>query len=424
MTIQSVRGMPDILPEQSGGWLFLEQTVAALFSSYGLVQVRTPVVEETRLFARAVGDVTDIVEKEMYSFDDRSGESLTLRPELTAGVVRAVIEHGMLHNQTQRLWYQGPAFRYERPQKGRYRQFHQIGVECFGFADSTIEAELIELTDHLWRALGIRDALDLEINSIGSVSARESYKTALVAFLHSHFDSLDEESQSRLERNPLRILDTKNSSTQALLANAPALEDYLTKEDSAHFEALCLSLDQAGIRYRKNPRLVRGLDYYGRTVFEWMTDSLGAQGTVCGGGRYDGLVQHLGGRATPGVGFALGMERVVLLMETLGVIPAQMQTQTDIYLMMQNAESESTMRSLAREIRFQIPGLRVMTHIGGGSLKSQLKKADKSGADIGLIIGEDELKTRSVVYKPLRGGDQETLPNEEVVKRLKLLRDM
>jgi histidyl-tRNA synthetase len=416
--------MPDILPEQSGGWLFLEQTVAALFSSYGLVQVRTPVVEETRLFARAVGDVTDIVEKEMYSFDDRSGESLTLRPELTAGVVRAVIEHGMLHNQTQRLWYQGPAFRYERPQKGRYRQFHQIGVECFGFADSTIEAELIELTDHLWRALGIRDALDLEINSIGSVSARESYKTALVAFLHSHFDSLDEESQSRLERNPLRILDTKNSSTQALLANAPALEDYLTKEDSAHFEALCLSLDQAGIRYRKNPRLVRGLDYYGRTVFEWMTDSLGAQGTVCGGGRYDGLVEHLGGRATPGVGFALGMERVVLLMETLGVIPAQMQTQTDIYLMMQNAESESTMRSLAREIRFQIPRLRVMTHIGGGSLKSQLKKADKSGADIGLIIGEDELKTRSVVYKPLRGGDQETLPNEEVVKRLKLLRDM
>jgi histidyl-tRNA synthetase len=416
--------MPDILPEQSGGWLFLEQTVAALFSSYGLVQVRTPVVEETRLFARAVGDVTDIVEKEMYSFDDRSGESLTLRPELTAGVVRAVIEHGMLHNQTQRLWYQGPAFRYERPQKGRYRQFHQIGVECFGFADSTIEAELIELTDHLWRALGIRDALDLEINSIGSVSARESYKTALVAFLHSHFDSLDEESQSRLERNPLRILDTKNSSTQALLANAPALEDYLTKEDSAHFEALCLSLDQAGIRYRKNPRLVRGLDYYGRTVFEWMTDSLGAQGTVCGGGRYDGLVQHLGGRATPGVGFALGMERVVLLMETLGVIPAQMQTQTDIYLMMQNVESESTMRSLARQIRFQIPGLRVMTHIGGGSLKSQLKKADKSGADIGLIIGEDELKTRSVVYKPLRGGDQETLPSEEVVKRLKLLRDM
>ncbi|MDB4021607.1 histidine--tRNA ligase [Litorivicinus sp.] len=424
MTIQSVRGMPDILPEQSGGWLFLEQTVAALFSSYGLVQVRTPVVEETRLFARAVGDVTDIVEKEMYSFDDRSGESLTLRPELTAGVVRAVIEHGMLHNQTQRLWYQGPAFRYERPQKGRYRQFHQIGVECFGFADSTIEAELIELTDHLWRALGIRDALDLEINSIGSVSARESYKTALVAFLHSHFDSLDEESQSRLERNPLRILDTKNSSTQALLANAPALEDYLTKEDSTHFEALCLSLDQAGIRYRKNPRLVRGLDYYGRTVFEWMTHSLGAQGTVCGGGRYDGLVQHLGGRATPGVGFALGMERVVLLMETLGVIPAQMQTQADIYLMIQNVQSESTMRSLAREIRFQIPGLRVMTHIGGGSLKSQLKKADKSGADIGLIIGEDELKTKSVVYKPLRGGDQETLPNEEVVKRLKLLRDM
>ena len=423
MAIQSVRGMPDILPAQAGAWRYLEQQAQHVFSAYGLTQIRTPIVENTALFARSIGDVTDIVEKEMYTFEDRSGDSVTLRPELTAGVVRAAMEHGLLHNQTQRLWYQGPAFRYERPQKGRYRQFHQIGVECFGIADALMDAELIEMTDLLWKRCQIRDAVTLELNSIGSPEARARYRAALVDFLSARKEHLDEDSQSRLERSPLRILDSKDESTQALLSDAPSLTDYLTDEDTEHFGRLTRALEESGIEFKVNPRLVRGLDYYGRTVFEWTTQALGAQGTICGGGRYDGLVEHLGGRATPGVGFALGMERVVLLMESLDVIPDAYQTQADVYLMPQQIECESAIRKLARMLRAQFPSLRVMAHIGGGSLKSQLKKADKSGADIALIIGQMELENESVVYKPLRGGEQETLTEAELLHRISKLKD-
>lgn len=423
MAIQSVRGMPDILPEQAGAWRYLEQQAQRIFGAYGLTQIRTPIVEDTALFARSIGDVTDIVEKEMYTFEDRSGDSLTLRPELTAGVVRAAIEHGLLHNQTQRLWYQGPAFRHERPQKGRYRQFHQIGVECFGIADAAMDAELIEMTDQLWKQLNIRDAVTLELNSIGSPEARARYRAALVDFLSSRKNQLDEDSRSRLDRSPLRILDSKNESTQALLGDAPSLMDYLTDDDREHFAVLTQALEDAGIDFTINPRLVRGLDYYGRTVFEWTTTALGAQGTICGGGRYDGLVEHLGGRSTPGVGFALGMERVVLLMELLEVIPDAYQTQADVYLMPQQVECESAIRQLARALRSQFPALRVMTHIGGGSLKSQLKKADKSGAEIGLIIGQMELESGQIVYKPLRGGEQESLSEAELLNRISELKD-
>jgi histidyl-tRNA synthetase len=423
MAIQSVRGMPDILPEQAGAWRYLEQQAQRIFGAYGLTQIRTPIVEDTALFARSIGDVTDIVEKEMYTFEDRSGDSLTLRPELTAGVVRAAIENGLLHNQTQRLWYQGPAFRHERPQKGRYRQFHQIGVECFGIADAAMDAELIEMTDQLWKHLQIREAVTLELNSIGSPEARLRHRDALVDFLSSRKDQLDEDSLSRLDRSPLRILDSKNETTQALLSDAPTLMDYLTDDDREHFAVLTRTLEEAGIDFTINPRLVRGLDYYGRTVFEWTTRALGAQGTICGGGRYDGLVEHLGGRSTPGVGFALGMERVILLMETLNVIPDAYLTQADVYLMPQQLECESAIRALARDLRAQFPALRIMTHIGGGSLKSQLKKADRSGAELALIIGQMELKSGQVVYKPLRGGEQETLTEAELFSRISELKD-
>ena len=423
MIIQSVRGMPDILPDQAGVWGYLEHTAKNIFDAYGLLQIRTPVVEGTGLFVRSIGDVTDIVEKEMYTFEDRSGESLTLRPEITAGVVRAAIQNGLLHNQTQRLWYQGAAFRHERPQKGRYRQFHQIGVECFGIADALMDAELIEMTDQLWSKLGIREAVTLQLNSIGSTEARDSYRTALVRFLLDKKERLDPDSQSRLERSPLRILDSKSEQTQSILEDAPSLMDHLTSGDQKHFEALTDALDQAGIHYQINPRLVRGLDYYSRTVFEWVTTELGSQGAICGGGRYDGLVEHLGGRPTPGVGFALGMERVVLLLDALKVIPDEAKTQADVYLMPQQADCEPAIRELARKLRGLFPLLRVMTQIGGGSLKSQLKKADKSGARVGLIIGESELSNQQVLFKPLRGGEQETLFYDALIKRISELKD-
>ena len=423
MRIQSVRGMSDILPDQAGAWRYLEQIVQRIFSAYGLTQIRTPIVEDTELFARSIGNVTDIVEKEMYTFEDRSGDSLTLRPELTAGVVRAAIEHGLLHNQTQRLWYQGQAFRHERPQKGRYRQFHQIGVECFGIADASMDAELIEITDQIWKELGIRDSVTLQLNSIGSIEARANYRTALIDFLAAHKDQLDHDSLARLKRSPLRILDSKNESTQALLCDAPLLMDYLTEADREHFDLLKRALKDADIGFAVNPLLVRGLDYYGRTVFEWTTEVLGSQGTICGGGRYDGLVDHLGGKSTPGVGFALGMERVVLLMEALEVIPDTYRTQADVYLMAQQQACEEAIRKLARLLRQEFPALRVLTHIGGGSLKSQLKRADKSGALFGLIIGQSELESGHIVCKPLRGGEQETLSEAGLLKRMSILRD-
>ena len=422
MSIQSVRGMPDVLPSESAKWGYLEHQVRQLFASYGLVQIRTPIVEQTGLFARSIGDVTDIVEKEMYSFADRSGESLTLRPELTAGVVRAAIEHGLLHNQTQRLWYQGPAFRYERPQKGRYRQFHQIGVECFGIADAMMDAELIEITEQLWRRLGIREALTLQLNSIGSPEARSAYRDALVSFLEQHRESLDADSQARIDRNPMRVLDSKDPNTQQILVDAPSILDALTDEDRAHFDRVCTALTEAGVPYVINDRLVRGLDYYGRTVFEWTTTQLGAQGTVCGGGRYDGLVAHLGGKATPGVGFAIGVERLVLLLETLDAFPADLERGCEVYLMLQSPEAEPALRRLASQIREAAPELRVMTHIGEGSLKSQLKRADKSGALVGLILGEDELRTGQVQVKPLRGGETQTVDHADAVAYCQRLR--
>ena len=423
MIIQSVRGMPDILPEKAGAWGYLEHTAQNIFNAHGLLQIRTPILESTGLFARSIGDVTDIVEKEMYTFEDRSGESLTLRPEITAGVVRAAIENGLLHNQTQRLWYQGAAFRHERPQKGRYRQFHQMGVECFGIADAIMDAELIEMTDQLWSKLGIREAVTLQLNSIGSTEARDAYRDALVKFLSSRKERLDPDSQARLERSPLRILDSKNEQTQAVLVDAPSLFDYLTSRDLEHFQVLTDALDQAGIHYQLNPQLVRGLDYYSRTVFEWVTTELGAQGSICGGGRYDGLAEHLGGRPTPGVGFALGMERVILLLEVLSVIPNGFTRQADIFLMPQQSDCEPAIRQLARTLRGMFPSLRVMTHIGGGSLKSQLKKADKSGARIGLIIGETELRNQQVVFKPLRGGEQETISHDALLTRMSEFKD-
>ncbi len=423
MIIQSVRGMPDILPDKAGAWGYLERTAQNIFNAHGLLQIRTPILESTGLFARSIGDVTDIVEKEMYTFEDRSGESLTLRPEITAGVVRAAIENGLLHNQTQRLWYQGAAFRHERPQKGRYRQFHQIGVECFGIADAIMDAELIEMTDQLWSKLGIREAVTLQLNSIGSTEARDAYRDALVKFLLSRKERLDPDSQARLERSPLRILDSKNEQTQAVLVDAPSLFDYLTSRDLEHFQVLTDALDQAGIHYQLNPQLVRGLDYYSRTVFEWVTTELGAQGSICGGGRYDGLAEHLGGRPTPGVGFALGMERVILLLEALSVIPNGFTTQADLFLMPQQSDCEPAIRQLARTLRGMFPSLRVMTQIGGGSLKSQLKKADKSGARVGLIIGETELRNQQVVFKPLRGGEQETISHDALLTRMSEFKD-
>lgn len=424
MPHRSVRGMPDVLPALAGAWSHLESKAASVFSGYGLTQIRTPLVEYTKLFERSIGDLTDIVQKEMYTFEDRNGDPLTLRPEVTAGVVRAAIEHGLLHNQTQRFWYQGPAFRYERPQKGRYRQFHQIGVECFGLADPIIDAELIEITSQLWNALEIQDHVSLQLNSIGSSQARADYRDALVDYLSRHYESLDADSQNRLLLNPLRILDSKDETTQTVLLNAPNISNYLTKDDERHFKCLCSALDSAGIKYVLNQHLVRGLDYYGRTVFEWTTESLGAQGTVCGGGRYDGLVEQLGGKPTPGVGFAIGVERVVLLMQNLGVIPNTVGIQADIYLMATGEAEAAWVRQFARKIRAAHPHLKVMTHIGGGSLKSQLKKADKSGAQLGLIVGEDELANGTVVYKPLRGGEQVTINVSALLSRLKYIRDV
>ncbi|MGH6959652.1 MAG: histidine--tRNA ligase, partial [Dongiaceae bacterium] len=344
------------------------------------------------LFKRSIGEVTDIVEKEMYTFADRNGDSLTLRPEGTAACVRAVLEHGLAGGaQAQKLWYLGPMFRHERPQKGRYRQFHQIGVEVFNIDGPDIDAELIVLTWRLWGLLGIRDAVTLELNSLGSAEARARYREALVGYLSARLERLDEDSQRRLATNPLRILDSKVPETQALLVDAPKLADYLDEESRRHFDGLKARLEAAGIPYVINPKLVRGLDYYGKTVFEWVTDRLGAQGTVCAGGRYDGLVEQMGGKPTPGVGFAMGIERLVLLIETLEQVPAELARQVDVYLCAFGEPAEIAALTLAERLRDQLPGLRLQVNAGAGSFKSQLKKADKSGALYALVLGEDEL---------------------------------
>lgn len=417
--VQAIRGMNDILPEQSGVWQQVEATLRTLLAAYGYSEIRMPVLEKTELFKRSIGEVTDIVEKEMYTFDDRNGDSLTLRPEGTAGCVRACIEHGLLHNQIQRLWYMGPMFRHERPQKGRYRQFHQIGVEAFGMAGPDIDAEQILLTARLWKQLGLRD-VHLELNSLGTSAARAIYRDILVEYFGAHRAQLDEDSQRRLSGNPLRILDSKNPDMQALIEAAPKLAEHLDVESREHFAALRATLDAAGVTYRVNPRLVRGLDYYGRTVFEWVTDRLGSQGTVCAGGRYDGLVEFLGGRPTPAFGFALGLERLIALLIDLGVHP-QPET-AHAYLVLVGAVAERQGPVLGERLRDAVPGLRLQVNCGGGSFKSQFKRADRSGASWALILGEDEVANGRLGIKPLRGEtQQETLSEAEAIARLQAL---
>ena len=399
--IQAIRGMNDLLPETLALWQRIEQSAETVLAAYGYREIRFPIIEKTELYRRSIGAVTDIVEKEMYSFEDRNGDSLTLRPEGTAGCVRAGIENGLLHNQVQRLWYAGPMFRHERPQKGRYRQFHQIGVEAFGIGTPDIDAELILLSARLWRLLGIRD-LELQINSLGTAAARAAYRQVLVDYLRAHLAALDEDSRRRLETNPLRVLDSKNPEMQALIAAAPSLHEYLDAESRAHFDALRQLLDAAGIAYRVNPRLVRGLDYYTRTVFEWVTTELGAQGTICAGGRYDGLVEQLGGQATAAAGFALGIERLAELAAVQQVPGVQIAPQVYIAPLGEGKTMEVGM-ALAEQLRDA--GLRVELHCGGGSLKSQLKRADRSGARYVLIFGENELAAGQVSVKNLRADE-------------------
>lgn len=416
--IPAIRGMNDCLPAETAIWQRVESTLKRVLSGYGFSEIRTPIVEQTPLFKRAIGEVTDVVEKEMYTFDDRNGESLTLRPENTAGCVRAGIQHGLLYNQEQRLWYIGPMFRYERPQKGRYRQFHQLGAEVFGLQGPDIDAELILMTARWWRELGIADHVTLELNSIGSLEARADYRDALVEFLEQHKEKLDEDCLRRMYTNPLRVLDSKNPEIQQLLNDAPELFEYLDAESKEHFDGLCQILDNAGIKYRINQRLVRGLDYYNRTVFEWVTSALGAQGTVCAGGRYDGLVEQLGGKATPAVGFAMGMERMVLLVQEINPDFVADLTVADVYLSSFGEGSQQAALILAEKIRDQLPELRLMTNHGGGNFKKQLTRAGKHGAKVALILGEDEIQSGNVTVKDLRNGEQETLSQQTVAARL------
>ena len=416
--IQAIRGMNDCSPTESPLWQWIEGQVRQILSSYGYSEVRMPIVESTPLFARAIGEVTDVVSKEMYTFWDND-EQLTLRPEGTAGCVRAAIEHGWIYNNEQRLWYMGPMFRHERPQKGRYRQFHQAGVEVFGIATPEIDAELIILTARLWKALGIDQHVSLQLNSIGSLEARANYRSALVAFLENHQDLMSEEEKERLVKNPLRILDTKNQALQDVLDGAPKLLDYLDDESREHFAQLCGLLDAVGIQYEINPKLVRGLDYYNKTVFEWVTSALGAQGTVCGGGRYDGLVEQLGGHATSGVGFAMGLERLVLLVQEVNKsIPVK--SVVDIYVVYQGEGTTLAAFQLAEKLRSELPHLSTMLHCSGGNFKKQFKRADKSGATLALVLGESEVQNNQVVVKHLLGtAEQQTIDVANLIEHVK-----
>ena len=416
--IQAIRGMNDCSPTESPLWQWIEGQIRQILSSYGYSEVRMPIVESTPLFARAIGEVTDVVSKEMYTFWDND-EQLTLRPEGTAGCVRAAIEHGWIYNNEQRLWYMGPMFRHERPQKGRYRQFHQAGVEVFGIATPEIDAELIILTARLWKALGIDQHVSLQLNSIGSLEARANYRSALVAFLENHQDLMSEEEKERLVKNPLRILDTKNQALQDVLDGAPKLLDYLDDESREHFAQLCGLLDAVGIQYEINPKLVRGLDYYNKTVFEWVTSTLGAQGTVCGGGRYDGLVEQLGGHATSGVGFAMGLERLVLLVQEVNKsIPVK--SAVDIYVVYQGEGTTLAAFQLAEKLRSELPHLSTMLHCSGGNFKKQFKRADKSGATLALVLGESEVQNNQVVVKHLLGAaEQQTIDVANLIEHVK-----
>ena len=414
--LQAVRGMRDLLPEQTPLWQWLEDQVRRVVGSYGYREIRLPLLEMTELFKRSIGEVTDIVEKEMYTFEDRNGDSLTLRPEGTAGCVRAGIEHGLLHNQVQRLWYQGPMFRHERPQKGRYRQFHQVGVEAFGLAGPDVDVEQILMTRRIWQALGL-GGLELQLNSLGTAAERAAYRERLVAYLGAHEAALDEDSRRRLGTNPLRVLDSKNPAVAEVVGGAPSLLDFLGEESRAHFDAVCAGLRAAGVGFVVNPRLVRGLDYYARTVFEWVTTELGAQGTVCAGGRYDGLVEQLGGRPTPAVGFAIGLERIVALLDAQGA-PAGLGDPHG-YLVAFGAAAEAEAMLVAEELRDRLPWLRLVVHCGGGGPKAQFKRADRSGAAWALILGEAELERGVVGLKPLRGeGGQDEVGRADLAAAL------
>jgi len=391
--------MHDILPVDMPVWHQLEDSYRSLAESYGYQQIRTPIVEKSALFSRSIGEVTDIVEKEMYSFTDRNGDSLSLRPENTASVVRAGLEHGMLNDQQHRLWYSGPMFRHERPQKGRYRQFYQFGAETFGMAGADIEAELIFLAARFWKRLGLED-IDLQINSLGSSECRKQFRQILVSYFRDNYASLDEDSQRRLETNPLRILDSKNPDMQSVINGAPRLDDNLDQQSAEHFSDLTDILDYQGVSYEVNPRLVRGLDYYSHTVFEWVTDTLGAQGTVCAGGRYDGLIEQLGGRPNHAAGFAMGCERLISML--IDQEKAQTEHACDVYLVMRGAQTVRVAHKLAESLRDQMPQLTMLVHSGGGSFKSQMRKADKSGAKIALILGESEIEANTVGVKFLR----------------------
>ena len=414
--IRSIRGMNDILPEVTPYWQAVETALKEVLSGYGYQEIRFPIVEKTELFCRSIGEVTDIVEKEMYTFNDRNGDQLTLRPEGTAGCVRAAMQNGLL-NQTQRLWYMGPMFRHERPQKGRYRQFHQVGVEAYGFNGPDIDAEMILMTARIWKKLGLTGAT-LQINSLGSTEARLAYRDVLIAYFESHQDELDEDSQRRLHSNPLRILDSKNPAMQALNDAAPKLIDHLDDESRQEFETLCQSLDDAGLAYEVNPRLVRGLDYYGKTVFEWVTDQLGSQGTICAGGRYDGLVAQLGGKGSTAIGFAIGIERLISLLEATDALPKI--PSVDVYLVAVGESAAKQSLILAETLRDQIENLKLITHCGGGSFKNQFKRADRSGARWTLILGDDEINQQVVGVKTMATGEQETVAWDALANFLKL----
>jgi histidyl-tRNA synthetase len=414
--LQAVRGMNDVLPDDTAAWQLLERVARETFAEYGYREIRLPLLERTELFKRSIGELTDIVEKEMYSFEDRGGDSLTLRPEATAGIVRACITNGLLHNQRQKVWCMGPMFRYERPQKGRYRQFHQIDVEALGYPGPDVDAELILMSARLWRRLGL-GGLSLNLNSLGTPESRKGYRAELVAYFQRHEAALDEDSRRRLGGNPLRILDSKNPAMREIVAGAPLITDYLDEESAVHFATLRARLDDAGIAYVVNPRLVRGLDYYSRTVFEWITTDLGSQDAVCSGGRYDGLVAQLGGDATPAIGWALGEERIVELLRLQG--RAGDGAAPHVYLALAGAAAEATGLGLAESLRDAVPGLRIETHCGGGSFKSQLKRADRSGAGHAVILGDDEVAQREATLKPLReDSGQRRVPFAELAAEL------
>jgi histidyl-tRNA synthetase len=410
--IQAIRGMNDILPLHTEAWRALEKTFAECLLQYGYQEIRFPVLESTQLFKRTIGDVTDIVEKEMYTFNDLNGDSLTLRPEGTAGCLRACLEHGLLHNQQQKLWYMGPMFRHEKPQKGRYRQFHQLGVEAFGMAGCAIELELLAICQRLWVRLGLEKSVQLQINTLGELAERQAYKTQLVDYFQTHFSELDEDSQRRLHKNPLRILDSKNPQMQALIGNAPQLIDALGSESRKRFTDLCEGLTHLGISYTINPFLVRGLDYYGHTVFEWVTDKLGSQATVCAGGRFDALVEHLGGNPTPAIGFALGVERLLLLLETLSLATPEAKP-FSLFLIATGEEATRASLLLAEKLRDFNSDWQIITNTLGGSFKSQFKKADKSSADFALILGDDEIAAGQVSIKNLREREEQITLSEQ-----------